>query len=1469
MRKPNYRLLRILLPLCLFILGCPAPSSNQLPSERNREDSSVFANSGLTLLGEISYLAPESIGSFLLQVRDPDTDEAVTGAEVEVQAEHRDAAPVSLFSGKTNDEGLLHVRFAVPGNLPHRDHNLTISVASSKSSSNYQETVYIGRVFSILVSTDKPVYQPGQTIHIRTLALDTIALKAAQGENLILSVTDPDGNKLFHRELATSEYGVASADFVVDTEVPSGDYIITATMGPISSSRSVEIKPYTLPRFSVNFSPDRSYYLPGETASATITAEYFFGKPVAGGLVEVTAFGTDVERFQLFKLEGTTDDTGSWSAEFQVPNYFVGQLDNQSAEIDLEITVIDTAYHSEKIDESITVAEKPILIDGAAESGILRANLENRIYFDTSYPDGRPAPAVLLIASDALSESLSLSTDDFGLAYFDFIPTSPQDVAFTVEAATTGGITTSQTLTFGATGINRGLLLRPGKPRYRIGETMELDLFVAGNAKTVYLDIIKGRQTFGLVALPVTNGVAKAAIDLDGGLLGTLELNGYWLTDQGEIIRDRRLVLVDPAPADIKIATNAQLYRPGESATITVSAQHAGLPMQGVLGISIVDESIFSIGAQSPGFARTFFLLERELQEPRYEIHDFVSLEDDDSSPYDDKPKNLRIGGSPADRSNAPQDDPRQIALLGLFGQVLAQDYLPEPLHLPAQLAPGQALNWQVTAETWPIRILFVVPLLSLAFANGRANRRRLMLLLLLYATSAALYSACGSSGSSPQFAADAAPASTTATRGATRETRLRQYFPETLYWQPEQPLDEHGASTFAIPLADSITSWRISVTASDTRGNLGSAETNIKVFQDFFIEPDLPRFLTVGDELELPITIYNYSDQNQSIELQVEAGTWFSSPAGSSLTATVAVNEVISVYYPLRVTEFGDFPLTIHAKGNSVADAIQRMVSIIPDGSRTTVAQSGLLENQATISLNIPDEAITGTAQLLLKFYPGPVSHIIDGLDGLLQQPYGCFEQTSSTTYPNVLVLDYLTSTGQAAPAVQMRAEQLINLGYQRLLTFEVNGIPGGFSLFGDAPADTILTAYGLMEFTDMGKVAYVDPALIGRVADFLISQQRADGSWSGKRRTAQDSLIATAYVTWALSNAGYSHTNAVQQALAFIEHKTFEANDPYVVALAANALVAAGKTSPEILRQLVLLSQPGTAGTRYWFTALPTWLDSHGIAADIETTALAAIALLRSNHELAVAEQAVEYILQQRDPYGSFYTTQATILALKALLLSAQMGATSLEADVSIILDEKPLQSINISPATANQVQMLRLDDLPRSADSLVIELEGERALHYQVVAQYYLPWDNPSLLPDPTDQPMRVEVEYDRSTLQVNDIVNVSATVELLAKGRAGTVIVDLALPPGFTPLVTDLDGLVTTGLIERYELTGRQIILYLTNVASNSPLVFPYRLQARYPIRAQVSHSRAYDYYTPEHNGSSPPQRVTVTLGTPPQ
>jgi hypothetical protein len=76
------------------------------------------------------------------------------------------------------------------------------------------------------------------------------------------------------------------------------------------------------------------------------------------------------------------------------------------------------------------------------------------------------------------------------------------------------------------------------------------------------------------------------------------------------------------------------------------------------------------------------------------------------------------------------------------------------------------------------------------------------------------------------------------------------------------------------------------------------------------------------------------------------------------------------------------------------------------------------------------------------------------------------------------------------------MKAESYVGTGYQRLLTFEADG--GGFSLFGKGQGDIFLSAYGLLQLTDMAKVYPVDKAALDRT-----SKRSRRATARGARRT------------------------------------------------------------------------------------------------------------------------------------------------------------------------------------------------------------------------------------------------------------------------------------------------------------------------------------------------------------------------------
>ncbi|MBI5490175.1 MAG: hypothetical protein HY905_22765 [Deltaproteobacteria bacterium] len=710
--------------------------------------------------------------------------------------------------------------------------------------------------------------------------------------------------------------------------------------------------------------------------------------------------------------------------------------------------------------------------------------------------------------------------------------------------------------------------------------------------------------------------------------------------------------------------------------------------------------------------------------------------------------------------------------------------------------------------------------------------------------------------------------ASTTAGSAA---PRVREFFPETLLWNPELITDEQGRAQVDVDLADSITSWRLSILAGSADGALGSTDQAVRVFQPFFVDLDLPVALTQNDEVAVPVAVYNYLDEPQDVSLELERASWFEPATDRLKTIHLEPREVTSHRFRIRALTPGDHTLAVFAEGTSRADAVRRPIRVEPDGFPVEENVSEWLQGELTRLFTLPADAIPGSESLDIKVYPGAVAQAVENLDSLLRVPSGCFEQTSSTTYPNVLVLDYLGRTGTITPEIRMKAEQYIQLGYQRLLTFEIPG--GGFEWFGNAPANTVLTAYGLREFVDMAEVYPVEPELIERTRRFLLDRQSADGSWTLESGGYQDGAInrqqgsdlnTTAYVAWSLAAGGWEG-EALTNARRWLGRKIDSTDDPYSLALLLQVFAGDGDRSRRdvIVGKLVGLRRTGEAGGAYWASDEASAFGSRGDAASIETTALIAAALAEAGQEPALAQAAIDWLVRQKDALGNWSSTQATILALRALLVASSGGSREVTATVEVIVNGTPLRTIEITPETSDVVHFvdgtaaLCAGENTITVASSIAERSGLMA---QLTARSYVPW---SAAPEASAvEPLELAVTYDRSELEAGDTIRADVLLRYRAARAAENAIIDLGVPPGFDVVVEDLDRAVQEGKIERYELTGRQIVLYVLRLESGAALQLGVGFRARYPLRAQAPASDAWLYYEPEVRATAAPATITV-------
>jgi uncharacterized protein YfaS (alpha-2-macroglobulin family) len=708
-------------------------------------------------------------------------------------------------------------------------------------------------------------------------------------------------------------------------------------------------------------------------------------------------------------------------------------------------------------------------------------------------------------------------------------------------------------------------------------------------------------------------------------------------------------------------------------------------------------------------------------------------------------------------------------------------------------------------------------------------------------------------------------------TPGAAQDTHVRSWFPESLYVSPEIVTDGRGRASVTVPIADSITTWRMAMMASTSKGALGSGSSSIKVFQDFFVDLDLPITLTQGDEVTIPVAAYNYTGSRGNVDMQLAAADWFAVPAGPNAgeaapyerTVDVDSGHVGAAQFTIQAKRIGKFQLKLNAHmldASKRADIVIREIEVVPNGREQTVAFNGRVDSAVRQAVDFPAASIPEASTVFVRLYPGPLSQVIEGMDSILRMPGGCFEQTSSSTYPNVLALDYMKRTKKATPEIHAKAEGFIANGYQRLLTFEVPG--GGFSWFGNAPANKILTSYGLMEFGDMSKVHDIDPKVIARTQEWLAAQQQADGSWKADvsfinegatNRYNSDTLRIAAYIGWALENTGYQGP-AVEKAKRYVEeHLDAAKPDAYTLALIANFAVDYAKDAA-FKNQTIerLLDARTTQDDKVWWTAQETNTYSTGQTAAVETTGLAVQALLKAGRGDTVVTKAIDYIASKKDATGAWGSTQATIMALRALLLASEKGHSAAKGAVEVLLNGKVEARLSLTAENDDLLHQFAFKNVAAHAGNTVeIRFTGEGNLAYQVAGRYFLPWAEKSAV-----EPLSIAVNYDRTHLAQDDVAHATATVKNNLPGAAKMVMVDLGIPPGFELLTEDLETYIEksankkSGRLEKFNLTATQAILYFDSIAPRDQISIAYRLRAKYPIRAKTFVSRVYEYYTPE-------------------
>jgi A-macroglobulin TED domain/Alpha-2-macroglobulin family/MG2 domain/Carboxypeptidase regulatory-like domain/A-macroglobulin receptor binding domain/Macroglobulin domain MG3/Alpha-2-macroglobulin bait region domain len=357
-------------------------------------------------------VAPGSKYPVRLHVENPLTHRPCTNTPVGVVLEFGNDEDTDVKRNtKTDAAGNATVVFTLPQAPSDQDGTVTATVARGP----FSEEAKLDFAFpdkpapGLTITTDKPLYQPGQTVHVRLFAIDSDR-RAMAGAKLDLEIDDEEGSEQFHERLTASRFGIASADWDIPKKLQLGDFTITAKFDSSENNywaerrSDIRISRYELPTFTVSVDPDRTYYLPGSDAVVDVHADYLFGKPVQHGKVRIVR--QENRHWDYAKQKWLADESGTVEGELGSGGHFKGTIrlandfktfkesdSDRFQDVTLAAYLTDSSTgRTEQRRFKIRITAQPIHLYFVGSDGA-RRNQPSVLYVTSSYADGTPVSA--------------------------------------------------------------------------------------------------------------------------------------------------------------------------------------------------------------------------------------------------------------------------------------------------------------------------------------------------------------------------------------------------------------------------------------------------------------------------------------------------------------------------------------------------------------------------------------------------------------------------------------------------------------------------------------------------------------------------------------------------------------------------------------------------------------------------------------------------------------------------------------------------------------------------------------------------------------------------------------------------------------------------------------------------------------------------------------------------------------------
>lgn len=666
--------------------------------------------------------------------------------------------------------------------------------------------------------------------------------------------------------------------------------------------------------------------------------------------------------------------------------------------------------------------------------------------------------------------------------------------------------------------------------------------------------------------------------------------------------------------------------------------------------------------------------------------------------------------------------------------------------------------------------------------------------------------------------------------------TEEKTDFRTCVYWNSVIQTNNKGEANFEFYNSDDNTSFKIVAEGTSYNGDIGKSEAVFSVKELIQTDVKIPLYASQEDSILIPVWLKNNSENNITLNYKVN----FDGKQNEILNSIVDLkaNESKTIYISLISNKIAkNIPLEIILEGENFKSKIKKTIDVYGKGFPVNIDISGTRSQNKDFIIADP---LPNSIDVGFKLFYNSFSAIFDGLESMMREPSGCFEQVSSTNYPNIMAMQLLKYK-DTSPEFKDKALKFLESGYTKLKNYESK--EGGFEWYGGNPGNEALTAYGLLQFCEMKEFVNVDKKLIERSLAWLKS--RKDGQGGFKQNPAKygfsgiKNIVNNAYIVFVLSEINQieiskEYETALTEAL--------KSNDLYRMELLALASFNLQKIS-EYKNLMALIKKEIEKQGLKNLKAEQSVINSYGRSMNIEIASLYVLALLKEKQVTKEMSDVLDYIQSSKSTYG-FGSTQATALALKAITEFSKININStFSQNASINLNNEP---IDLSKKDKNGNVILENLKVNIGKNNFSTQIPVDIQIPYLFYVKYNTYTPNNS-----KECKLSLKTNTSGNKVKISETLRLEVEIQNKNTEQISNPIVRIGIPGGLTPEPWQLKLLVEKNSIDYYEIFESELVFYFRKLDAKETKKINIDLKAIIPGKYKGVASSAYLYYENDH------------------